>query len=288
MNKTDTVEFSETLQEAITYFADAKRGLDFMVSLRWKDSKITCPHCQSERVSFLSTRSKWKCMECHKQFSAKVGTIFEDSALGYDKWFPALWMIVNAKNGISSYEIHRALGVTQKTAWFMLHRIRLAMQNNSFVKVGGEVEVDETYIGGKARNMHASKWRRLVRGKTGGVHMTPVQGLLQRTGKGSRIILKVASPAGLRRQFKNNVKEYVLKGSEVYTDNARHYRLLGENAEYVHHVVDHAVEYVRGKVHTNGLENFWSLLKRGIRGTYVSVEPFHLFRYLDETSLPFQ
>lgn len=131
------VEFPETLQEAMAYFADPKRGLDFMKSLRWGKGPVKCPHCQSEKVSFLSTRSKWKCMACHKQFSAKVGTIFEDSALGYDKWFPALWLIANAKNGISSYEIGRALGVTQKTAWFMLHRIRLALQNGTIVKMGG-------------------------------------------------------------------------------------------------------------------------------------------------------
>ena len=140
------------------------RGLDFMVTLRWKDGKVSCPHCQSEKVSFLTTRKKWKCMGCHKQFSAKVGTIMEDSALGYDKWFPAFWLISNAKNGISSYEIHRSLGVTQKTAWFLLHRIRLALQNGTIVKIGGEVEADETYIGGKARNMHPDKRRAVVKG----------------------------------------------------------------------------------------------------------------------------
>lgn len=287
MNKSDKVEFPETLQEAITYFADPQRGLDFMVSLRWKGGKVTCPHCESDKVSFLTTRKKWKCMGCHKQFSAKVGTIMEDSALGYDKWFPAFWLISNAKNGISSYEIHRALGVTQKTAWFMLHRIRLALQNGTLVKVGGEVEVDETWIGGKSRNMHAKKRRAKVHGKTGGFHMTPVQGLLQRTGSGkSKIMVKVPKTA-LRSELLGNVKEYVLKGSNVYTDATSSYKKLGATGEYNHEVVDHAVEYVRGKVHTNGLENFWSLLKRGIKGTYVNVEPFHLFRYLDEQAFRF-
>ena len=223
--------------------------------------------------------------ECHKQFSAKVGTIFEDSALTYGKWFPAFWLIANAKNGISSYEIHRALGVTQKTAWFMLHRIRLALQNGTIVKMGGEVEVDETYIGAKSRNMHAAKRReRLQKRKGGFAHMTPVQGLLMRHGKGSKIVLKqLKSPKAA--VLKGNVREYVLKGSQVFTDALLGYR--GLQGDYEHQVIDHAECYAKGKVHTNGLENFWSLLKRGIRGTYVSVEPFHLFRYLDEQAFRF-
>ena len=284
MNKSDTVEFPKTLQEAITYFADKTRGLDFMISLRWKSGKVTCPHCESEKVSFLTTRSKWKCMTCKKQFSAKVGTIMEDSALGYDKWFPAFWLIANAKNGISSYEIHRALGVTQKTAWFLLHRIRLALQNGTIVKMGGTVEVDESFIGGAARFMH--KARRKAKGiKTGPCHLTPVQGLLERHAGGkSRVILKVMKN---RREIEatKHVKEYVLKDSHVYTDKLASYQNLGE--EYTHKVIDHAEKYVDGVVHTNGIENFWSLLKRTIKGTYVSVEPFHLGRYLDEQAFRF-
>src|SRR5665213_997041 len=172
-------EFPKTLQDAVKYFGDADRSLEFMVSLRWAEGKISCPRCNCESVSFLKTRSIWKCMGCKKQFSAKVGTIFEDSPIGYDKWFPAMWMIFNAKNGISSCELARSLGVTQKTAWFMLHRIRLAMQTGTFNKMGGRVEVDETFVGGKARNMHhAVKERRGI--KTGGASMTPVMGLLER------------------------------------------------------------------------------------------------------------
>lgn len=285
MNKSDKSEFPETLQEAMVYFSDPIKGLDFMVSLRWKNGKVICPHCDGEKVSFLTTRSKWKCMSCKKQFSAKVGTIMEDSALGYDKWFPAFWLIANAKNGISSYEIHRALGVTQKTAWFMLHRIRLALQNGTIVKMGGTVEVDETFIGGAARFMH--KTRRKAKGiKTGPLHLTPVQGLLERHGKGrSRVILKVMKN---RREIEatKHVKEYVMKDSTVYTDKLASYQHLGK-MDYTHKVIDHAERYVDGVVHTNGLENFWSLLKRGIKGTYVSVEPFHLFRYLDEQAFRF-
>jgi transposase-like protein len=225
-------------------------------------------------------------MGCHKQFSAKVGTIFEDSALPYGKWFPAFWLIANAKNGISSYEIHRALGVTQKTAWFMLHRIRLALQNGTIVKLSGEVEVDETFIGAKARNMHAKKRRERMQGRKGGsMHLTAVQGLLQRNGaEHSKVILKAVKSVR-KSTVQKNVREYVLKGSQVFTDPLQSYKGLRD--EYNHQVIDHAVSYAEGKIHTNGLENFWSLLKRTVKGTYVNVEPFHLFRYLDEQSFRF-
>lgn len=281
--KSATTQFPQTLQGAMVFFADPANGLEFMCSLRWPNGKVTCPHCQADRVSFISTRSKWKCMACHKQFSAKVGTIFEDSALGYDKWFPAMWMIVNAKNGISSYELHRAIGVTQKTAWFMLHRIRLAMQAGSIEKMTGEVEADETFIGAKARNMHAGK--RKVKG-TGVIGKTAVMGLLERDErKGhSRVAMKVI-PNRKTAMIHSTVCEVVEPGSTVYTDALASYRYLNE--EYVHGVIDHAVKYVDGKIHTNGLENFWSLLKRAIRGTYVNVEAFHLFRYLDEQAFRF-
>src|SRR3954467_13156135 len=145
----------ETLLEAIRYFADRDVANDFVASLRWPDGPV-CPGCGGVEYSYLTTRRLWKCKECKKQTSVKVGTIFEDSALGLDKWLPAVWLIANSKNGISSHELARALGITQKSAWFMLHRIRLAMQTGSFDKLDGEVEVDETYIGGKARNMHKS------------------------------------------------------------------------------------------------------------------------------------
>jgi transposase-like protein len=282
MNKSDKTEFPQTLQEAITYFSDKQRGLDFMVSLRWKDGKVTCPHCQSEKVSFLTTRSKWKCMTCKTQFSAKVGTIMEDSPLGYDKWFPAFWLIANAKNGISSYEIHRSLGVTQKTAWFLLHRIRLALQNGSIVKFEGQVESDETFIGGRDRFRHKGK-KHTVSGWKG---KTPVQGLLERTtAKGaSRVKLKVLKTTR-NHEVQGNVREYVLKGTELHTDALRSY--IGMDKDYLHQVIDHAICYAKGHVHTNGLENFWCLLKRTIKGTYVNCEPFHLFRYLDEQAFRF-
>jgi hypothetical protein len=202
----------------------------------------------------------WTCKHCvkKKQFTLRVGTIFEDSPITYDKWICAIWLIANAKNGISSYEIGRALGVTQRTGWFMLQRIRLALANGSVVKIRGQVEVDETFIGGKARNMH--KGKRKVKG-TGPVAMTPVMGLLERgtREKCSRVKLAVLKNRS-RKELHGNVRKYVLKGSEIHTDALNAYNGLCD--EYTHNVVDHAVQYVKGHVHTNGLENFWSLLKR--------------------------
>ncbi|MFZ0829069.1 MAG: IS1595 family transposase [Verrucomicrobiia bacterium] len=251
-----------------------------MVSIRWPDGNVVCPCCQKSNVAFLETRKIWKCRDTKKQFSVKVGTIFEDSPLGLDKWLPAFWMIVNAKNGISSCELGRALGVTQKTAWFMLHRIRLAMQNGSMDKLSGEVEADETYIGGKARSMNNAQRSKRGRG-TGGTGKEIVMGLLQRGGK-----IKLKHVAKARRNIlQAEIRQQVETGSQVFTDALPSYNGLSQ--DYVHAAIDHAKEYVRGNVHTNGLENFWSLLKRGIRGTYISVEPFHLFRYLDEQAFRF-
>jgi transposase-like protein len=210
----------------------------------------------------------------------KVGTIFEDSPLGLDKWLPAVWLIANSKNGISSHELGRSLGVTQKSAWFMLHRIRLAMQTGSFGKLDGEVEVDETFIGGKARNMHKHDRARKITG-TGYADKTIVVGMKQRDGEVRATVI----PDTSRRVLEGLIEENVEPGASVYTDELRSYRALSRM--YAHETVDHAEKYVDGRAHTNGLENFWSLLKRGLSGTYVSVEPFHLFRYLDERLLAY-
>lgn len=217
---------------------------------------------------------------CHKQFSVKRGTIMEDSPITLDKWLAAIWLIANAKNGVSSYEIHRALGVTQKSAWFLLHRIRLAMQTGTFEKLSGQVEVDETYIGGLARNMHRSEHSRKVTG-TGGKGKVAVMGLLERDGKVRAKVIRDATSLTLHAEVRGNVEP----GAELFTDGHRGYN--GLHQEYIHQVIDHAEKYVDGQIHTNGIENFWSLLKRGIKGTYVSVEPFHLFRYLDEQTFRF-
>ena len=256
--------------------------LDFVVGLRWPNG-VACPACGSVDVRFISTRSLWECKEKHarKQFSVKVGTIFEGSPIGLDKWLATIWMIANAKNGVSSYEIARSIGVTQKTGWFMLQRIRLAMQSGSFDKMGGEVEVDETFIGGKARNMHRDKRTEKITGR-GGVGKAAVMGLLERHGPDGHSTVRTKVVPNVRRStLAREVREHVSEGSSVYTDGLRSY--VGLGAAYIHEAVQHdADEYVRGNVHTNGIENFWSLLKRSLKGTYVSVEPFHLFRYLDE------
>lgn len=274
----------ETLVEAIRYFADPDVCLAFVANLRWPDG-IKCPKCESREHSFLSTRNVWKCKVCKKQFSVKVGTIFEGSPLGLDLWLPALWMIVNCKNGVSSYEMARALGVTQKTAWFMMHRIRLAMQTETFDKIGGEIEIDETFIGGKARNMHAARRRRKIKG-TGGMGKVAVMGLLDRHGEdGHSTVRTKIVPNTRKKTLAPEIRKHVEPGSEVFTDALKSYNDLHE--DYIHAVIDHAESYAEGRIHTNGLENFWSLLKRAIKGTYVSVEPFHLFRYLDEQCFRF-
>ena len=216
-------EFPETLLEAIKYFANPDTALQFVASIRWPDGKISCPKCGKSNAAFLATRQVWKCRECSKQFSVKVGTIFEDSPLGLDKWLPAFWLIVNAKNGVSSCEIARSLGVTQKTAWFMLHRIRLAVQDGSICGFAGNVEVDETFIGGKARNMHIGK--RKAKGH-GPVAMTPVMGLLERTTekRSSRVVLKVVKTTR-RPELQSTVREYVLKGVSLRAKPARELRV---------------------------------------------------------------
>jgi transposase-like protein len=263
-------QLPETLIEAIKFFSDADVSLAFVAKLRWPGG-VVCPRCSAGDPSFLSTRRLWKCKGCKKQFSVKVGTIFEDSPIGLDKWLPALWMVINCKNGISSYEMARDLGVTQKTAWFMNHRIRLAVQEGTFEPMSGEVEVDETFIGGRARFMHESKRAEKISG-TGGMGKTAVMGLLERHGADghSRVKAKVV-PNTRRKTLSPQVRESVTEGSEVFTDALKSYADLSD--AYVHQVIDHAESYAEGKVHTNGLENFWSLLKRSIKGTYVSIVP---------------
>jgi transposase-like protein len=279
------------LLEAIRYFSDQDVATEFVAKLRWPQGPV-CPRCGSMGFSYLSTRRLWKCKDCKRQYSVKLGTIFEDSPLGLDKWLPAVWLTANSKNGISSHELARSLGVTQKSAWFMLHRIRLAMQTGSFTKfatvdgkLGGEVEIDETFIGGKAANMHMHKRVQNIKG-SGPVGKTAIVGLRQRNGDIRAQVVEQDTAPG---RFKGSPRESdllpviyrnVKPGTKLYTDSAPYYRKLREDFE--HEVVNHAERYVDGRIHTNGLENFWALLKRGLHGTYVSVEASHLFRYLDE------
>ncbi len=273
-----TRKLPTTLLEAARYFADLDVATDFVAQLRWPDGP-KCPACSSREHSYLKTRRVWKCKTCKKQYSVKVDTIFEDSPIGLDKWLVGIWMVANCKNGVSSHELARNIGVTQKTGWFMLHRIRLAMQTGSFQKVAGQVEVDETYIGGKSRNMHAAKRKAKIDGRGhAGINSdkVAVMGILERGGRVTTKVVDDIKGASLQPLVRNRVQP----GSSVYTDSLPSY--TGLSKDYSHEVVDHAQSYVDGQVHTNGLENFWSLLKRGLGGTYISVQPFHLFRYLDE------
>ena len=268
-----------SLIEAIRYFSDLDVCTEFVANLRWPHGPV-CPRCGCVEYSYLTTRRLWKCKGCKKQYSVKLGTIFEDSALGLDKWLPAIWLIANSKNGISSHELGRALKVTQKSAWFMLHRIRLAMQTGTFDMLDGAVEVDETFIGGRARNMHADVRERKITGR-GPKDKTVVVGARQRDGE----VRAAVAPDRKKSTLHGYVMQNVEPGATVYTDALDSY--TGLSRTFAHETVDHAEQYVEGQVHTNGMENFWSLLKRGLHGTYVSVEPFHLFRYLDERVFTF-
>lgn len=272
-----------SLLQAIRFFGDKDNCRKFMVAIRWADGVVKCPNCGSEKVVYLAKQDRYKCYGKHPkaQFSLKVGTIFEDSPIGLDKWLPAAWLVINCKNGISSYELHRDLQVTQKTAWFMLHRVRLAMQTGTFnTPMTGEVEVDETFIGGKARNMHVAKRKERIHGR-GATGKAVVLGMLERGGQVRAKVVAKRNKKTLQAEVRANVEP----GSAVFTDELLSYWGLDE--KFIHQIINHAEEYVRGNVHTNGMENFWSLLKRGLNGTYISVEPFHLFRYLDEQMFRF-
>jgi transposase-like protein len=278
-----------TLQEALVYFADPQNCRDYVVPRRWSNGVVLCPTCGSDRVKFQPQHNRWQCTNKHprRQFTLKTGTVIEDSPIGLDKWLTAMWLVSSNRNGVSSWELHRALGITQKTAWFLLHRIRLAMQDDlSGGNLAGEVEVDEAFIGGKSRNMHKSKKIRLNRenegrGLTGGVGKAIVMGILERGGKVRAGVIPDRSKASIQPIIRGNVE----KGTKIMSDEwAEKYRM---DDECEHQIVNHLAQYVDGNVHTNRMENFWSLLKRTIGGTYVSVEPFHLFRYVDEQAFRF-
>ncbi len=284
----------ESLQEVIEYFDSLDACVEFLASVRWPNG-VECPACGSKRNSYLKSRRIWKCMECWKQFSAKLGTIFEDSPIPLKQWMIAVWMIVNCKNGVSSYEIARDLRVTQKSAWFMLHRIREAMSTTGIFRAntkigtpGGDgVEVDETFVGGAQKNMHKDRKLRInqkLNQTTGPTYKgkTIVMGMLDRD---MREVRAKVIPNIQRETLQNAVLKHVRYGSRVFTDEWQGYN--GLHYRFVHDFVNHMQEYVRGSVHTNGIENFWSLLKRSLRGTYVAVEPFHLQRYVDEQAFRF-
>lgn len=271
-----------SLQEAVIYFANPENCRNYLVPRRWADG-VTCPTCGSDKVKFQPQHNRWQCSNRHprRQFTLKTGTVMEDSPIGLDKWLTAMWLVASNRNGISSWELHRALGVTQKTAWFLLHRVRLAMQDEGFGgKLGGEIEVDETFIGGKARNMHKGKRAEKIGGSgLGGKEI--VLGIVERGGT----VRTFHTDGRGKPELQRHIRQHVDAGSAIFTDELKSYD--GLSADFKHAVIDHAIAYVDGNIHTNTMENFWSLLKRSLKGTYVSVEPFHLFRYLDEQSFRF-
>jgi transposase-like protein len=234
-----------TLQQAITYFSDAERAFEYAKFLRWPDGKVICPRCESESNSFVKTRKIWFCNGCKKQFTVKVGTIFEDSALGLDKWMVAIWMICNCKNGVSSWELHRSLGVTQKTAWFMLHRIREAMKDTRTHKFGfgGPVESDEAFIGPSPAKIRKAQVQARDGMKGGFVGKTAIQGLLDRE---LRQVRAKVLPNIKRETLQNMVLNNVTPFAKVYADEASGYEGLGR--KFIHKVVNHTQEYVKGQV----------------------------------------
>jgi len=279
------METPRTLQAAIVHLSDPQRAFETAVEYRWPGGNVTCPRCDQAKHSFIKTRRLWFCYVCKKQFTVKVGTVMEDSPLGLDKWMIAIWMLANCKNGISSYELSKALGIRQNSAWFLLHRIREAMGGGSETgKMGGDdpsgaVECDETHVGGTPKFMHKRRRNALKVQYGANAHTAkvPVMGMLDRE---SRQVRAKVVPNVKRETLQEEILKNIEPWSHVYTDSAIAYdKAL---AQYVHKVVDHTQEFVRGQVHTNGIENFWSLLKRGLKGTYVAVEPFHLDHYVGE------
>jgi transposase-like protein len=267
----------KTLIEAIKFFSNQENCRQFMISLRWADGVVRCPNCGSDNVLFMEKSNLYFCRMKHAKakFSLKVGTVFEDSPIGLDKWLSACWLLSNCKNGISSYELSRDLGVTQKTAWFMLHRIRVAMTDMTG-KLGGNgtpVECDETFIAPNTQKMHKSA--RVKYHATGGSKAI-VMGMLERGGRVKAKVISSRKKAQMDAVMTKNVEA----GSHIITDEHSTYGAL--ETPYEREVITHAMEYVNGHIHTQGIENFWSLLKRGLKGTYVSVEPFHLDQYVSE------
>lgn len=269
-----------TILEAVRAFSHPDVAHDFFVQLRWPNG-VACPRqgCGSASVAYMAKYKRWYCNECKKSFTAKLGTIFEDSPIGFDKWLPAIWLLASNRNGISSCELARALNVTQKTAWFILHRVRLAMKNESFRKLAGTVEADESYIGGKTHNKPLYI-RRQLRDGNPTADKTMVFGMVERGGDVRAMTMPGSKPKlpTILPVLRKNVHE----DATFYTDSAQLYTHINEyflNHSSVNHS---ALEYVRGSVHTNTIESFWAVLKRTIGGTYIAPRPWHLDRYLDE------
>lgn len=273
------MEDPKTLLEAVRQFSSPQVAHDYFVALRWPNG-IACPRmgCGSADVARIKNRNAWRCRDCARQFSAKVGTIFEDSPIGFDKWLPAMWLLSANRNGISSCEVARGIGVTQKTAWFMLHRIRHTMQTATFEQLSGEVEADETFVGGKLKySKRARRAARAGRPWDPSLNKTRVLGVVQRGGQARAW----AVPDLKKQTMLPKLQEAVRHDATLYTDGSGVLYQIGKRFSR-HDWVNHAIEYVHGNVHTNNIECFWSVLKRTIGGTYIHVNARHLDRYLAE------
>ncbi len=277
----------KTLQQAVLYFADPANCREYLVARRWPHG-VECPYCGSKNVKFSEKHNRWQCASHHapenegdkpkpRQFTLKTGTIFEDSPIGLDKWLLTMWQLVNCKNGVSSYEIAKDIGVTQKSAWFMLHRLREIMRPTNADKLAGEIEADETFVGGKTYNMHRKSTRKRQAIDDGNWGKTIVLGLLEREGS----VRAAVSPTRQHYHIHNNIVANVEPGSKLYSDEHNAYQSLPPD-QFAHEIVNKLDGYVRDRIiHVNGLENFWSMLKRTLKGTYVSVDPVHLQAYCD-------
>jgi transposase-like protein len=275
-----------TLIEAVSYFADQDVAHDFFVQLRWPNG-AACPHCGNAIVAYMPNYRRWTCKECRLaktssgQFTAKTGTIFEDSPISFSKWLPAIWLLTATRNGTSSCELARALGVTQKTAWFMLHRIRETLAEDDGFALDGPVEADETYVGGLSKKMNAKRRARFSRSKSG-QEKVAVFGMVERNmpGKPKGRARAFVVPFVEKEFIQGGLRKYVTPGDEIHTDGHPVYKTL--KRDFMHHVIDHAYAYVQGHVHTNSIESFFSVFKRTIRGTYIAPRPKHLHRYVAE------
>jgi transposase-like protein len=269
----------KTLQDAFAYFSDRQRCVDYVVAMRWPDGKVSCPTCGSEAVTWLPTRFLFQCKGKHakRQFSVKVGTLMEDSPIPLGQWLLISWMLGSCRNGISSYEVARTIGITQKSAWFMLHRLREGMQDDSW-KLSGTVEADETYVGGRIKNKH-EKARKQGYAKD----KIAVIGVVERGGRVAARVVPSIKKENIHALIEGNVE----KSAIVYTDDFPIYDKLA-SLGFTHEVINHTQDrFARGPMNTNSIENFWSCLKRTIKGTYVAVSPAHLNSYVIEQAFRF-
>ena len=273
----------KTLTEFTDFFKDEETCIKHFASVRFANGEY-CPHCGHEEIYTFSNGKRYRCAKCREDFTIKTGTVFGESKLPIKKWFIAIYLLSTTSKGISSVQLAKHVGVTQKTGWFMDHRIRKAMKQNGG-QLFGTVEVDETFVGGKAKNMHkAVKARKNIKPGGASETITPVMGLLERGVKASQVTATVIKGRNAT-ELQGNIHKYVLTGSEVISDAHRGYAGLSD--AYSHQVIDHAIEYVRGNVHTNGIESFWALFKRGYYGIYHQMSRKHLQRYVDEFTYRF-